>query len=292
MMSVTITGKIAIGFRRMGWKWHQDLWGMLCWARENGFEAVDLGRDGDTAAGVVLKAGLRVGSVDLPEWQGMISPDAARRAWAVARNSEYIRACSTAIGPANYFLVMLPEKPDLPPVENFRAMTASFSELAPVLEEAAGRLVIEGWPGPGALCCTPEGCRAFFKECPSRSMGVNYDPSHLIRMEIDPLRFLDEFADRVYHVHGKDTEIFAEHLYEYGIALPPIFKEKKEPASMHWRYTIPGYGCMRWTEAFRKLVLHGYKGYVSIEHEDGRFSAPEEDQKFGLIVGRQYLEGC
>lgn len=292
MLSITRTGKLTIGFRRMGWKWHKDLEGMLRWARENGFGAVDLGRDGNTTGGAVIKAGLRVGSVDLPEWQGMITPDKARRVRAIAKNSEYIRACSAAIGPANYFLVMFPEKPDLPPIENFRAMVAGFSDLAPVLEKAAGRLVIEGCPGLGALCCTPEGYRAFFKECPSKCMGVNYDPSHLIRMEIDPLRFLDEFVGRVYHIHGKDTEIFTENLYEYGNMLPPIFKEKQGPASMHWRYTIPGYGCMRWIEAFRKLESSGYKGCVSIEHEDGRFYASEEDQKFGLIVGRQYLEGC
>ena len=41
-------------------------------------------------------------------------------------------------------------------------------------------------------------------------MSANFDPSHLIRMGIDPLRFLEEFIDSVYHVHGKDTEILAE----------------------------------------------------------------------------------
>jgi sugar phosphate isomerase/epimerase len=291
-MSNTKTGQFTIGFRRMGWKWQENLAEILSWAHENGFGAVNLGRDGAPAAKAVIKAGLRLGSIDLPEWQGMLAPDKTKRAQAIARNSKYIQACSAAIGPANYFLVMLPEQPTLPPIENFKAMVASFAELAPVLEKAGGRLVIEGWPGPGALCCTPEGYRAFFKECPFKSLGVNYDPSHLIRMQIDPLRFLDEFADRVFHIHGKDTEILTENLYEYGIMLPPIFVKNEGAASMHWRYTIPGYGCMRWSEAFRRLESHGYKGCVSIEHEDNRFSASEQDQKFGLIVGRQYLEGC
>ena len=187
---------------------------------------------------------------------------------------------------------MLPEKADLPRSENFRYMVESFSLLASDLEKSGGRIVIEGWPGPGALCCTPEGYRAFFKECPSKSMGINYDPSHLIRMGIDPLRFIDEFGARIYHVHGKDTEILGENLYEYGNLQPPTFKEKASPSSMHWRYTIPGYGCFRWTEGFRRLEAAGYKGFVSIEHEDRRFSATEEDQKLGLILGRQFLEGC
>lgn len=46
-------------------------------------------------------------------------------------------------------------------------MVESFGELVPVLEANDARLVIEGWPGPGALCCTPEGYRAAFKELPS-----------------------------------------------------------------------------------------------------------------------------
>lgn len=76
----------------------------------------------------------------------------------------------------------LPEDLGLPRAENFGYMVDSFSDLAPVMEQHQARLVIEGWPshfpwsGPGALCCTPEGYRAFFEQCPSPAMGVNYDP--------------------------------------------------------------------------------------------------------------------
>jgi len=70
-------------------------------------------------------------------------------------------------------------------------------------------------------------------------MGVNYDPSHLIRMGIDPLRFLKEFVGRVYHVHGKDAELFADNLYEYGHEQPPTFAKEMNFGSMAWRYTIP-----------------------------------------------------
>ena len=67
-------------------------------------------------------------------------------------------------------------------------MVDSLNALSLALEAAGGRLVIEGWPGPGALCCTPETYRATFRECPSPAIGVNYDPSHLLRMGIDPIR--------------------------------------------------------------------------------------------------------
>ena len=291
MTAQTKTGGFAIGFRRMGWPWHKDLNGMLAWAKQAGYAAVDVGRDGDKSGPAVVAAGLRLGSVDLPEWEGMISPDAAKRKAAVEKNSEYVKACA-ALGAVNHFLVMLPEKPDLSRQENFGYMVESFSKLAPVMEKCKARLVIEGWPGPGALCCTPESYRAFFKECPSKSMGINYDPSHLIRLGIDPLRFLKEFADRVYLMHAKDTEIQTEALYDYGFVLPPTLLPKKSWGSMHFRYTLPGYGSMRWTDGLAILKEHGLAGAVSVEHEDGRFWEGEENQKEGLAIALRFLQGC
>ncbi|MEO8397637.1 MAG: sugar phosphate isomerase/epimerase, partial [Chloroflexota bacterium] len=221
----TRTGSFPIGFRRGGSNWQKDLTSLIAWTKASGLEVIDPGRNGDSVGRQIVDAGLRIGSVDLPEWHAMISPDKAKRADAVARNTAYVQACA-AYGVVNHFVVMLPENKDLPRSENFGYMVESFNQLAPALEKNNARLVVEGWPGPGALCCTPEGYRAFLKECPSKAMGVNYDPSHLIRMGIDPLRFLKEFVGSVYHVHGKDTELFADNLYEFGHEQPPTFAKE------------------------------------------------------------------
>jgi sugar phosphate isomerase/epimerase len=287
----TRTGGFPIGFRRLWLEWHKDLAGMLAWAREEQFAAVDIGRDADQTAALVLKAGLRIGSVDLLEWAKMISPDPAARDEAVAKNSAYIKTCA-AFGPMNYFIVMLPENPALQRAENFGYMVESFRKLAPVLEENQAKLVIEGWPGPGALCCTPEGYGAFFKEVPSKAMGVNYDPSHLLRMGIDPLRFLREFADRVYHVHGKDTELLEEGLYQYGNTQEATFGKAHGFGGLSWRYAIPGHGAVRWVEIFRILVDAGYRGVVSVELEDENFNGTMAGEKAGLIHARNFLQGC
>jgi sugar phosphate isomerase/epimerase len=290
-MSTTRTGGFTIGFR-LGWSdWQKDTGGVVKWAKANNFGALDLGRDADTVAGDVIAAGLRIGSVDLADWQGMISPDAGRRVDAIAKNTAYIKACA-AFGPMNHFVVMLPENPELPRDKNFGFMVESFSQLAPILEKNEARLVIEGWPGPAALCCTPEGYRAFFKECSSQAMGINFDPSHLIRMGIDPLRFLCEFADRVGHVHGKDTELFAERLYDLGYEQPPTFAQSFGFGGSCWRYTIPGHGIMSWIEGFKILEEHGYTGCVCIELEDQNFNVTGDTEKLGLTLGLRYLEGC
>lgn len=291
MEKMTKTGSgFTIGFRR-GWSdWQKDLAGLVKWAKDNGFGALDLGRDGDTAGKSVLDAGLRIGSVDLKEWNGMISADRGKRAEAIAKNEEYVKACA-GLGPVNHFVVMLPADPALPRSENFGYMVESFSALAPALEKSRARIVIEGWPGPGALCCTPEGYREFFKACGSPAMGINFDPSHLIRMGIDPLRFLREFSGRVGHVHGKDTELSAEDLYEFGNLQPPTLAKEIGFGSRHWRYTIPGHGGMSWVPAFRILKDNGYPGCVSIELEDANFNGTEEGEKRGLLLGKEFLRG-
>ena len=287
-MSRTRTGRFGIGFRRGGGAWQKDLPGLIDWAKANDFECIDV--RGVDAVRQVVESGLAVGSADLPAAKGLISPDKARREEAAAESAEYIRACKGLA--RNFFVVMLPEDPDLPRKENFEAMVDGFGRLRDVLGECGGRIVIEGWPGPGALCCTPETIRAFLDAVDSPTMGLNYDPSHLIRMGVDPLGFLGEFAGRVGHIHGKDTEILSERLYELGTEQPPTFAEPIAFGGAHWRYCIPGHGRMRWSKAFEVLAAGGYDGHVSIELEDANFNGTEEGEKLGLTLGRRYLEGC
>ncbi len=287
----TRTGHFPIGFRRGGSAWQKDTAGLIAWMQENDLSVIDLSSGAAQEGRSFMDADIRLGSVDLADTRGMLSADAGRRREAVARNTDQVRA-NAALGPLNYFLVMLPEDPARPRAENFDYMVQSFGELLPVLEQNQARLSIEGWPGPGALCCTPEGFRALFHELPSMAVGINYDPSHLIRMGIDPLRFLGEWAERVAHVHGKDTELLAENLYEYGHELPAIFARPFAFGGMAWRYTLPGHGVMRWSQAFRILQERGYTGCVSIELEDAFFNGAEDSEKLGILQGALFLRGC
>lgn len=286
----TQTGNFPIGVRR-GWsQWQKDLSGLTSWAKESGFSVLDLGRTAEDVAPVVA-AGLKVGSIDLLEWQPMLSSDAGKRADSLAKNIEYIATCAAA-GATNFFCVMLPEDPALPRTENFGYVVEALNGLAPALEQSGGKLVMEGYPGPGALCSTPETYRAAFKEVPSMAIGINYDPSHLLRMGIDPVRFLKEFGSRVFHVHGKDTELLAEDLYEYGWEQPATFKETPAFGSTAWRYTIPGQGNTPWGELFRILKAGGYSGAVSIELEDRDYNGSEAGEKRGFLAAASFLSAC
>ena len=284
----TRTGGFLVGFRRGGGEWQREIGDAIAWAKGHGFGAMDISRGNTPNAAAVKDAGLRIGSVDLAGGRGFLSPDAGKRAEAVAACSQYIKDC----GAQNFFAVMLPEDPSLGRRANFGFMVESLNGIAGALEAAGGRLVIEGWPGPGALCCTPESYRAAFRECPSEAIGINYDPSHLLRMGIDPVRFLNEFVSRVGHVHGKDTLILADDVYEYGTEQPATFKENPFCGASAWRYTIPGHGGTPWTEVCRILVASQYAGVISIELEDADYHGSDALEQQGLLDAGSFLSGC
>lgn len=292
--SKTLTGNYPIGYRWVGTAWQNDFDKTLEWTAANGFVSIDLPASHVTQAVKLTKHGLKVVSIDIAGWggyQALITSDKAKRAEAVKKTTEIVQQGAEA-GASVFFTLMLPENPELPRAENFKYMTEAYSQLAPVFEKTGAKLAIEGWPGPGALCCTPETYRAFLKEVPSPAFGINYDPSHLLRMGIDPMRFLTEFGKRVVHVHGKDTELNTDHLYEFGNEQPGTFTPGQSFGGWAWRYTIPGHGQSCWSAIFQHLVKEGFKGIVSIELEDLRFNGSEEGEKLGLIKSREYLEGC
>ena len=221
----------------------------------------------------------------------MIAPDSAARRELVATTNAHIEACAAA-GASAFFTVTVPADKGLPRRQNFNYLVDSYRALVPVLEHTNSRVVIEGWPGPAAVCCTPETYRAFFKAVGSDRFGINYDPSHLLRMGIDPLRFLREFAAQVFHVHAKDTAIYTDDLYEFGHEQPATFTPGHGWGGAVWRYTIPGHGQARWVEIFRVLKETGFAGLVSVELEDENFNGTPEGERRGLVKSREFLEGC
>jgi sugar phosphate isomerase/epimerase len=96
-----------------------------------------------------------------------------------------------------------------------------------------------------------------------RGFGINLDPSHFAHQFLDTAAFAIEFADRIYHVHVKDSRRFLDgrssilggHL-NFG-----------EP-QRGWDFVSPGHGDVDFEAFFRALNRIGYQGPLSIEWED------------------------
>jgi sugar phosphate isomerase/epimerase len=294
-MAQTRTGSFPIGFRR-GWSdWQKNLADLIAFAKTNGFEGLDVEDLPADQIKPVMAAGLRVGSADLKRpWSAIASADTGKRKNAVAAAAEHIKSVA-AIGVRNFFTVVFPEDDSRDVVESFRFAVEGYAALAAAIGGSGTRIVIEGYPGGHpwypALCCTPASLREFFKETAADCLAINFDPSHLIRMGIDSVRFLGEFAARVGHVHAKDTEIMEEGIYEFG-TLQQSALSKPYPFGGHfWRYTIPGQGIAPWEQLLSMLKDAGYKGAVSVELEDRDFNGSEAGEQRGLIASRDFLMG-
>jgi sugar phosphate isomerase/epimerase len=294
-MARTRTGSFPIGFRRAGSDWQKNLANVIAFAKENGFAGIDVGDLPADGIKPILAAGLVVGSVDLKRpWSAIASADVGKRKNAVAAAAEHIKSVA-ALGVRNFFTVVFPDDDSRDRGENFRLAVDGYSRLAESIAASGARIVMEGYPGSypyyPALCCTPESLRAFFREAPSECLAINYDPSHLIRMGIDPVRFLREFAGRIGHVHAKDTQIMEESLYEFGNLQSATLAKPHRFGGYHWRYAIPGHGEAPWETILGVLKETNYRGLISIELEDEEYNETEAGEKRGMLESRDFLMG-
>ena len=63
------------------------------------------------------------------------------------------------------------------------------------------------WPGGKNLATSPVIWRRMFGEIPSKNFGLNYDPSHFVLQQMDPLSPLLEFKGKLFHIHAKDMTV-------------------------------------------------------------------------------------
>jgi sugar phosphate isomerase/epimerase len=292
-MSTTRTGNFPIGFRR-GWSdWQKkSIKDLAQWTKASGFAVLDLMNITPADLTTLKDAGIRIGSVDLLDFGKLMANDVGQRKELIQKNIDFVKQLAPA-GAKVFFTCIIPGDPAKKRDENYKLAVESFTPIAQACAELGASLAIEGWPGGGPhlanLCCNPETTRAFIKDV-GKGVGLNYDPSHLIRLGIEHIRFVREFAPHFKHVHAKDTELDSEAMYEYG-AQGSAFAKPHGFGEWNWRYTAPGHGVTRWSEAFRILKSAGYGGAVSIELEDENFNGSEEGEKSALLHSLNYLRG-
>ncbi len=136
------------------------------------------------------------------------------------------------------------------------------------------------WPGGKNLAHTPEIWRRMFNDIPSPAFGLNYDPSHLVWQQIDHLRPLYEFKNRLFHVHAKDARVNRDRLNEVGVLATPLCYHTPR---------LPGLGDVNWGGFFATLGEVGYTGPVCIEVEDRAYEHSQEGREAALMQSARFL---
>ena len=135
------------------------------------------------------------------------------------------------------------------------------------------------WPRGHNLATTPRIWRRIL-EAWGGTVGLNFDPSHLILQMIDIPRFVREFGPHILHVQAKDLTIDRDGLYERGIL----------SGGVGWQHPrLPGLGEVDWGELFDALHRVGYNGDIVIEHEDHDFEGTDDLVKRGFLLARDFL---
>jgi sugar phosphate isomerase/epimerase len=95
------------------------------------------------------------------------------------------------------------------------------------------------------------------------AFGLNFDPSHFMWQDLDPVGFLYDFRDRIYHVDCKESvRRLNGRNGRLGSHLP--WGDPRRG----WDFVSTGHGDVPWEACFRMLNSIGYDGPISVEWED------------------------
>ncbi|MFP4231013.1 MAG: sugar phosphate isomerase/epimerase family protein, partial [Spirochaetaceae bacterium] len=146
--------------------------------------------------------------------------------------------------------------------KGFRDFAARWNPILDVFDEVGVRFAFEVHPSEIAYdIYTAE--RALAALDNRAAFGFNFDPSHLHWQFVDPVKFIDRFADRIYHVHMKDA---ARTLDGTSGILSSHFGFGDHRRG--WDFRSVGRGDIDFQSIIRALNRIGYTGPLSIEWED------------------------
>lgn len=136
------------------------------------------------------------------------------------------------------------------------------------------------WPGGKNLATTPKIWDILFDLVPNQNFGLNYDPSHLVWQQMDYIKPIYGYRDRLHHIHLKDAKVYKDKLDMVGIMANPL--EYHSPK-------LPGLGDVDWGKFISALTDVRYRGPVCIEVEDKAFEGSSEDIMTSLRISRNHV---
>ena len=239
----------------------------------------------DNVKSYVEKKGMYISS--LAFYPNALDPDSAKREAAIAHLKALIKA-SAKLG-VNMVTTFIGRDQTKNVEENLELVKEIWPPIIALAEENNVRVAIENcpmlfgkdqWPGGQNLMCTPVVYRKLFEILPSPNFGINFDPSHYVWQQMDYIRTIYEFKDKIFHVHFKDIKLYPEKLAECGVLAYPL--DYMSPK-------IPGLGDVNWSAFVSALNDIRYEGDAVIEVEDKAFESCREDILASIRLSRRYL---
>ena len=227
----------------------------------------------------------------LSYYENNLHPDREERSRINAHLSQCIEAAAALGVPT--VSTFVGRDPGLSVADNLKLAKVVFPPLSEHAAELGVKLAIENCPMegwhidgyPGNLAYCPELWEFLFAEL---DLYLNYDPSHLLWLGIDPVAVIEPYIDRIPHWQAKDVEIFPERRNRTGHFGKTIERVNQWDAGW-WRYRVPGLGEVDWRRVIDRFYELGYRGPVSVEHEDPVWGGDEDRVIAGLQIAHRTL---
>lgn len=211
-----------------------------------------------------------------------LSADEAERTVAVRHICRLIEVASeTGVGLVNTFVGRDRFKTV---EENLDLYEQVWEPIVKLAEKKRVRIAIENcpmifsqdeWPGGNNLASTPAIWDEMFRRIDSDCLGLNFDPSHCVILDIDYIQPLYTYAKKIFHVHLKDTHVFRDRLNAVGrMAYPLSFMAPK----------LPGLGDIDWARFCSTLYDINFAGSACVEVEDRNFEENNDMIRKGIAL--------
>jgi sugar phosphate isomerase/epimerase len=166
-----------------------------------------------------------------------------------------------------------------PVQESFRPFREVFSGIMEHAERKGVKIAIENCPmydfiaGSGDnIAYSPELWDEIFRLVPSDSLGLEFDPSHCVWLQIDYIRAIRDYGHKIFHAHAKDMELRRDIMHRVSILGSATSFQGHVMAHGWPRARTPGWGEVDWPKFITALLDVGYRGNLDIEHEDDVFA--------------------
>ncbi|HEY0259740.1 MAG TPA: sugar phosphate isomerase/epimerase family protein [Lacisediminihabitans sp.] len=146
--------------------------------------------------------------------------------------------------------------------DGYQDFADRWNPILDVFDEVGVRFALE--PHPSEIAFDYWSCKRTLEAIGGRdAFGFNFDPSHFVWQQIDPATFLQDFADKIYHVHCKESVTNLNGRNGRLSSHLPWGDPRRG-----WDFVSTGHGEVPWESIFRTLNWIGYQGPTSVEWED------------------------